>query len=101
MLGGNPAVTTCYPFTSVQLSTTDPGDYFLNGYMVAPREDTGTPLDGNVSYVGSWENGTDLKLLCNKVSTCMHMYVCMYVYPLQPNVCNDYMWRQGWWKLRK
>ena len=79
VLGGNPAVTTCYPFTSVQLSTTDPWDVSLNGYMVSPREDTGTPLDGNVSYVGSWENGTDIKLLCNKVSTCMHMYdVCMY-----------------------
>ena len=81
-------------FISVQLSTTDPGDLSLNGYMVAPREDTGTTFDGSASYVGSWENGTDIKLLCNKVRTCMHMYVCMYVcmyvYSLQPNVCNDY-----------
>ena len=41
----------------------------LNGYMVAPREDTGAPLDGNVSYVGSWELGTDMKLICDGVST--------------------------------
>ena len=43
----------------------------LNGYMVAPREDTGTPLDGTVSYVGSWELGTLMKLICNGVSTFM------------------------------
>ena len=62
-------------FTSVQLTTT--ADVSL---MVSPREDTEVPLDGNVSYVGSWEIGTDIKLLCNKVHvcTCM-MYVCMYV----------------------
>ena len=53
----------------MQLSTTDPLDMSLYGYMVAPREDTGTALDGSVSYVGSWENGTDMKLLCNGVST--------------------------------
>ena len=70
VVGGNPAVTTCYPITSVQLSTTDPLDMSLNGYMVAPREDTGAPLDVNASYVGSWETGTDIKLLCNEVSTC-------------------------------
>ena len=40
----------------------------LNGYMVAPREDTGAPLDENVFYVGSWELGTDMKLICNGVS---------------------------------
>ena len=51
----------------MQLTTT--ADVSLNGYMVASRENTGTPLDGNVSYVGSWENGTDMKLLCNGVST--------------------------------
>ena len=63
-------------FTSVQLTTT--ADVSLNGYMVSPREDTEVPLDGNVSYVGSWENGTDIKLLCNKVCTCMCMYdVCI------------------------
>ena len=71
-------------FTSVQLTTT--ADVSLNGYMVAPREDTGTPPDGNVSYVGSWESGTDMKLLCNGVSTCMYMYLCT----LQQNVCSDY-----------
>ena len=72
-------------FTLVQLTTTDPGDLSLNGYMVAPREDTGTTLDGSASYVGSWENGTDIKLLCNKVRTCMHMYdVCMYVCTYTP-----------------
>ena len=40
----------------------------LNGYMVAPREDTGTPLGPDVAYVGSWELGTDMKLICNGVS---------------------------------
>ena len=70
VVGGNPVVTTCYPITSVQLSTTDPEDNSLNGYMVAPREDTEAPPDGSVAYVGSWETGTDIKLLCNEVSTC-------------------------------
>ena len=56
-------------FTSVQLTITAPEDNSLNGYMVAPREDTGTPLDGNVSHVGSWENGTDMKFMCNGAST--------------------------------
>ena len=51
----------------MQLTTTT-GDS-LNGYMVATREDTGAPLDGSVAYVGSWETGTDMKLLCNGVST--------------------------------
>ena len=41
----------------------------LNGYMLAPREDTETPVDGNVPYVGSWELGTDMKLVCDGVST--------------------------------
>ena len=89
-------------FTSVQLTTT--ADVSLNGYMVASRKDTETTvhyttLDGNVSYVGSWENGTDMKLLCNEVSTsiCMYMYLCT----LKQNGCSDYMWRQGWWKVRK
>ena len=58
-----------YPITSVQLTTTDPMAVSLNGYMVAPREDKGTPLDVNVSYVGSWEDGTDMKFLCNGVCT--------------------------------
>ena len=53
----------------MQLTTTAPGDNSLNGYMVAPRENTGAPLDGNVPYVGSWENGAGMKLLCNGVST--------------------------------
>ena len=82
-------------FTSVQLTTT--ADSSLNGYMVAPREDTEAPLDESVSYVGSWENGTDMKLLCNEVSTCMYMYL----FTLKQNGCSDYMWRQGWWKVRK
>ena len=56
----------------MQLTTTDPEDKSLNGYMVAPREDTGAPLDGNVSYVGSWEAGTDIKFLCNGVSTSIY-----------------------------
>ena len=59
-------VATCYP-TSVQLTTTE--DQSLNGYMVASREDTGIELAGNVSYVGSWEQGTGTQLLCNGVST--------------------------------
>ena len=54
--------------TSVQLSTSD---HSLNGYMVAPREDTGTPLGPGVAYVGSWELGTDMKLICGGVSTFM------------------------------
>ena len=53
--------------TSVQLSTT--ADVSLNGYMVAPREDTGAPLGPDVAYVGSWESGTDMKLICGGVST--------------------------------
>ena len=53
----------------MQLTTTDPGDDSLNGYMVAPREDTGTSLGPDVAYVGSWENGTDMKLICGGVST--------------------------------
>ena len=60
------------------LSTTDPGDPSLTGYMVAPREDTRAPLDGNVAYVGSWKNGANIKLLCNKVSKCTYMYVSIY-----------------------
>ena len=55
--------------TSVQLTTTDPGDDSLNGYMVAPREDTGAPLSPDVAYVGSWESGADMKLICGGVST--------------------------------
>ena len=53
----------------MQLTTTDPENNSLNDYMLARREDTGTPLDVNISYVGSWENGTDMKFLCNGVST--------------------------------
>ena len=53
----------------MQLTITDPGDMSLNGYMVASREDTGAPLDGSAAYIGSWETGTDMKLLCNGVST--------------------------------
>ena len=55
--------------TSVQLTTTDPFDQSLNGYMVAPREDTGALLGPDVAYVGSWENGADMKLICGGVST--------------------------------
>ena len=46
----------------------------LNGYMVAPREDTGTPLGPDVDYVGSWEMGTDMKLICDGVSTFMLLF---------------------------
>ena len=63
----------------MQLTTTDPEDISLNGYMVAPREDTGAPLDGNVPYVGSWETRTDLKLLCNGVSTSMYASFGTYI----------------------
>ena len=59
-------VNACYPFTSVQLTTI--ADRSLNGYMVASREDTGTGLGGNVPYVGTWEAGSGMKLLCNGVS---------------------------------
>ena len=62
----------------MQLTTT--ADVSLNGYMVAPREDTGAPLDGNVPYVGSWENGADMKLLCNGVSTLVAL-------PITPSIC--------------
>ena len=41
----------------------------LNGYMVAPREDKGDQLGPDVDYMGSWEMGTDMKLICNGVST--------------------------------
>ena len=61
----------------MQLTTT--ADVSLNGYMVAPREDTGAPLDGNVPYVGSWESGTDLKLLCNGVSTSVALHNTLYL----------------------
>ena len=53
--------------TSVQLTTTE--DESLNGFMVASREDTGPELNGSAPYVGSWVPGTDMKLLCNGVST--------------------------------
>ena len=53
-------------FTSVQLTTT--ADQSLNGYMVASREDTGSPLAADVAYVGSWEMGTGMKLICGGVS---------------------------------
>ena len=50
----------------MQLTTTV--DQSLNGYMVASREGTDSALDANVAYVGSWEMGTDMKLLCDGVS---------------------------------
>ena len=67
-----------FPITSVQL-TLDRAvggneAESLNGYMVAPREDTGPPLDGNVSYVGSWELGTDMKLICDGVSAAILLF---------------------------
>ena len=46
----------------------------LNGYMVAPREDTGAPLGQDVAYVGSWEMGTDMKLICDGVSASMLLF---------------------------
>ena len=46
----------------------------LNGYMVAPREDTGTPLGPDVVYVGSWEMGTDMKLICDGVSAAILLF---------------------------
>ena len=63
----------------MQLTTTDPDDDSLNGYMVAPREDTGATLDGNVPYVGSWETGMDMKLLCNGVSTSVAHHSTFYL----------------------
>ena len=56
----------CFAFGLVQLTTTE--DQSLNGYMVAPREDTGTPLAADVAYVGSWEMGAGMKLICGGVS---------------------------------
>ena len=50
----------------------------LNGYMVAPREDTGT-LGADVAYVGSWELGTDMKLACNGVSTLVPAFATLAV----------------------
>ena len=63
-----------FPITSVQLTldrtvNNNPGES-LNGYMVAPREDTGT-LGADVPYVGSWVLGTDQKHVCGNVSTAM------------------------------
>ena len=54
-----------YTYYTVQLTTTE--DESLNGFMVASREDTGTPLGADVAYVGSWEMGTDIKLVCGGV----------------------------------
>ena len=62
-----------FPITSVQLTldrtvNNNPGES-LNGYMVAPREDTGT-LGADVPYVGSWVLlGADQKHVCGNVST--------------------------------
>ena len=64
-------------FTSVQLTTT--ADVSLNGYMVAPRDDTGTTPDESVPYVGSWESGTGVKLLCNGVSTSIYASFGTYI----------------------
>ena len=50
----------------------------LNGYMVAPREDTGT-LGADVAYVGSWELGTHMKLVCNGVSTLVPVFAILAV----------------------
>ena len=61
-----PNRTICTTSTSVQLTTTE--DESLNGFMVASREDTGPMLDGSAPYVGSWEVGTDTKLVCAGVS---------------------------------
>ena len=71
-----------FHFTLVQLATTAPGDYSLNGYMVAPREDTGATFDGSASYVGSWETGIDMKLLCNRVSTSICQLWYIYYDPM-------------------
>ena len=63
---------TCFPIISVQLTLNRtvsgaPGES-LNGYMVAPREDTGT-LGADVPYVGSWVlEGADQKHVCGDVS---------------------------------
>ena len=46
--------------------------------MVAPREDTGT-LGADVAYVGSWELGTDMKLVCNGVSTLVPVFATLAV----------------------
>ena len=56
----------------------------LNGYMVAPREDTGT-LGADVPYVGSWVlEGTDQKHVCGDVSTYFHaifLWSCLRLVP--------------------
>ena len=57
----------------------------LNGYMVAPREDTGTSLSGAVPYVGSWVlEGADQKHVCGNVSTYFHaifLWSCLRLVP--------------------
>ena len=63
------------PITSVQLTLDrvvggNPQES-LNGYMVAPREDAGDQLGPDVVYVGNWEMGTDMKLICDGVSAFM------------------------------
>ena len=68
-----------FPITSVQLTLDrvvggNPQES-LNGYMVAPRNDTGAPLGGSVPYVGSWELETDMRLICNGVSTASIHYI--------------------------
>ena len=70
----------------MELTTT--ADQSLNGYMVASREDTGTEPDGNVPYVGTWEQGTGMKLLCNGVSTSVLSYATVQYVPILMYICN-------------
>ena len=70
----------------MQLTTTE--DQSLNGYMVASRLDTGTTLDGNVPYVGTWEAGSGMKLLCNGVSTSVLSYATVQYVHILMYICD-------------
>ena len=51
---------------------------------MATLEDSQPTLDGNLPYVGSWEAGTDIKLLCNGASASIYASL---VHILRPD-CN-------------
>lgn len=87
-----------FPITSVQLtlnrSVTGNSMESLNGYMVAPREDTGV-LGAGVAYLGSWILGSDQKHVCGNVSTFRPFIGCCLNVSEWIHVCkvvslNDY-----------
>ena len=67
----------------------------INGYMVAPRVDTGR-LGPDVAYVGTWELGPDQKHVCGEVSIYfVHMPISLTVMIIGiPNLtaCAHLVW---------